>query len=121
MGTTDYNHTPDDKLYYVDAVVPNSGTTPAAGIDLRGVVLVGLRLPAGAEGTTITFTASDKLTGSYEQVKSSDGSVLSITNNTGADHFVLDPANFASVGFIKPVMDSQTGDITLVLVVRKLK
>lgn len=102
---------------FLDALVPNTLTTPAAGIDLDGRTLVGVVIPAGLEGTTLGFTVSETLGGTYRTLMSG-GTAVSIT--VAADRYVaLDPNMFAGVRYVKPVVGAQTGDITLKLVVRR--
>lgn len=94
-------------------VVPDAGTTPVAGTDLGGRTLVGVTIPAGLEGTTLTFTVATALGGTYNTLQTAAGA-YSIT--VAASRYVaLDPNVFAGVRFVKPVLGAQTGAITLTL------
>ena len=96
-----------------DAVVPNAGTTPAAGTDLGGRLLVGVTIPAGLDGTSLGFAVAATLNGTYNTLMYG-GAAVSIT--VAASRYVaLDPGLFAGVRFVKPVLATQTGDITLKL------
>jgi hypothetical protein len=96
-----------------NALVPDTLTTPAAGTDLGGRILVGVTIPAGLDGTTLGFTVAPTLGGTYNTLMSA-GVAVSLT--VAASRYVaLDPTLFVGVRFVKPVLGAQTGDITLVL------
>lgn len=100
----------------VDCVVPDTLTTPDVGVDLGRRVLVGVFIPAAAEGTTLGFTVCETLGGTYLPLMSG-GSNLSITVAPGR-YVALDPDVFRGVRFVKPVLAAQTGAVTLTLVAR---
>lgn len=96
--------------------VPDTLTTPAAGLDLKGRVLVGVFLPAALDGTTLGFTVAETLAGTYVSLMSA-GSVVSITV-AASRYIALDPDVFRGVRFVKPVVGAQTGAAVLTLVAR---
>lgn len=103
--------------YEKTAVIPDGGTTPAAGIDLEGFTLVGVIVPAGLEGTTLGFTVSTTLGGTYYVMQDGEGADLSVT--VAASRCVpLSPSLFCGARFVKPVLATQTGAITLTFLLR---
>lgn len=96
-----------------DAVVANGGTTPTAGTDLGGRLLVGVTIPTGLDGTSLGFAVATELDGTYNTLMYG-GAAVSLT--VAASRYVaLDPGLFAGVRFVKPVLAAQTGAITLKL------
>lgn len=103
----------DQPAVDLTAVVPDTLTTPAAGVDLRGRVLVGVSIPTGLEGTTLGFAVAPTLAGTYLTMQT-DAGAYSVT--VAASRYVaLDPNKFRGVRFVKPVVAAQTGAITLTL------
>lgn len=92
-----------------------------AAINLKGLTLVGIMLPATFTGTSITFEASDAVDGTFVVVKAgTGGSSLSYTvaQNTWV---ALDPKDFYGLNFIKIVSGgNETADRTIVLSLKGL-
>lgn len=100
-------------IEYFEATIAESGTEPSAGIDLGSKTLCGVVLPSGFDGSTLTFKMSDELAGTY----------VACTNTTpsgiAASRYVdVIPSEFSGVKYIKPVVGTQTGEITLLLAAR---
>jgi hypothetical protein len=94
-----------------------SGQTVSGAIDLKGLSLVGVHLPASFTGTTLTFQAAETLAGSFGAVYK-DGADLSVAVAAGK-YVVLNPADFAGVRFLKVVSGSAEGAArTLTLAIR---
>jgi hypothetical protein len=95
------------------ASIADSGTTTSAGIDLGSKTLCGVHIPSGFDGSTLTFTASTTLDGTYLAVEyTPDGTI-------GASKYIpIDPSKVAGIRYIKPVVGTQTGAIDLTLVAR---
>ena len=92
-----------------------------AGINLKGLTLVGIKLPATFTGTAITFEASDSIDGTYVVVKATtSGTTLSYT--VAQDTWVtLDPKDFYGLNYIKIVSGSdESANRTLILSLKGL-
>lgn len=86
-----------------------SGGTDSAAIDLAGLTLCGILLPAAFTGTTLSFLVSDALAGTYVPLKSSaSGTLLSYTV-AQATYAALDPKDFQGVNFLKLKSGSSEG------------
>ena len=94
--------------------ITGGGAVSAAAVDLAGFTLVGLFTSSAFDGTTLTFTVSDALAGTYVTLQW-DGSDYTVT--TAASKYVaLDPTKFAGVRYMKIVTGtSQTGDTVITL------
>ncbi len=91
----------------VAAVIPISTATSAA-INLGGMALVGLILPAAFTGTSLTFTVCDTLAGTYMPLYDSSNSLVSMTVAQGRA-YAVDPSNFQGINFMKIVSGSTEG------------
>jgi hypothetical protein len=98
-----------------------SGQTTSAALHLRDYVLVGLIMPAAFTGTTITFTASDTLGGTYVTIYDSSGAAISATvaasraiGLTGAEVDAVAPWQF-----VKLVSGSAEGADRIIKAVKK--
>lgn len=89
------------------AVVIASGATKSGVINLNGLALVGLYLPAFT-GTALTFEACDTADGTFVPVKVSGGSSLSYTI-AGSTFVAIDPTPFQGISFLKLVSGSAEG------------
>jgi len=99
----------------VPVVIANGGTASAA-ISLAGMSLVGIQFPAAFTGTTVTFTASDAVAGTYVVVKTgTGGSSLSYTVAQGT-FAAIDPKDFQGMSFLKIVSGSAEGGARTLLV-----
>lgn len=63
---------------YTNCTITVGGATSAAA-DLDKNKLIGIIFPSTFDGTTVTFTASDLLAGTYVSVIASDGNAISFT------------------------------------------
>jgi hypothetical protein len=99
----------------VPLVILNTAQESAA-INLAGLSLVGIILPAAFTGTALTFEVSDSLAGTYVVLKSStSGTSLSYTVAQGT-YAAIDPKDFYGVQFLKIKSGSAEGaDRTLLL------
>lgn len=88
--------------YDLTATIATSGTTSGA-VDLGNRKLVSIFLPSTFDGTTITFTASTTLGGTYVAVLNPlSGAAVSYT--VAASRVInINPADFAGLRFIKIV------------------
>lgn len=91
----------------VSAVIPISTATSGA-INLGGMSLVGLILPATFTGTTITFTVCDTLAGTYTPLYDASNAAVSMTVAQGRA-YAVDPKNFQGIMFMKIVSGSTEG------------
>lgn len=91
----------------VPAVISASGTTSAA-ISMNGFSLVGITTPAAFTGTTLTFTTSTTLAGTYVPVNSTSGTAVSYTVTT-SNYYAIEPKDFYGCAFIKIVSGSTEG------------
>lgn len=102
----------------VSVTVADGGTTSGAA-DLKNRRLCGVYIPAGMEGTTITFTVGNSLAGTYVPLRDKTGAAYSITLTTAiAQYLPVDSDIFSGIQFIKVVLATQTGAITLGLFTR---
>ncbi len=110
---------PNDS-YNKTATVANGATTSEA-IDLSGTDLAGIFIPAEFDGTTLGFSASTAIDGTYVTVQDGEGSTLSITCTASRFVPIKNLALIAGLRFIKLVCGtSQTGDTVFTLALRPL-
>jgi hypothetical protein len=76
--------------------IPDTLTTPAAGYALGELTLVGVRLPSTFDGTTLTFTCSDTLGGTYDPLISDDGTTYTVTC-AASKYVAIDYTKFVGV------------------------
>ena len=92
-----------EKIVYQNVTITDAeNTTPADGIDLYGYSLLGISFPTTFDGTTIGFTVSTSLGGTYNQMLDKNGVAYSKTC-AASKYLPLDPTDFAGIQFIKPV------------------
>lgn len=101
-----------------DAVSISSATTSSA-ITLTGRTVVGLDVSALTTATSCTFTVSTAVDGTYRTLTDKDGTDFTVTLAAG-DWIYLDPAVFASVEFLKIVLNT-SGSLTASLIHRNLE
>lgn len=106
-------------------LIPNAQTTIAnaqttsAAIDLNGLSLVGIKLPAAFTGTALTFTMCDTVNGTYVPVRSgTSGSALSYTVAQGQYH-AIDPKDFYGIRFLKIVSGSSEAALRTLIIALK--
>lgn len=101
--------------YDLTAVVAD-GQTTSGEVNLQGSTLCGVFLPSGMEGTSLAFTVSDQPGGTFLALTDA-GDAVSYT--VAASRYVaLNPSLFAGVRYLKLVVGSQTGAVTVVLATR---
>lgn len=105
--TTDINFTVAD------------GETTSDVIDCRGTAILGMIIPSGLEGATLTVKASDEKDGTFYDYYTSAGAQVTIT--VGASRYIgFVATDFVGIQFLKFVASSQTGDINIKLVTAPL-
>lgn len=103
---------PND-AYNLTATVAVSGTTSGA-VDLSGTDIVGIFVPSTFDGTSITFTASTTIDGTYVAVQDGDGSTFSLTTTASRYVPVKNLALISGLRYIKIVTgSSQTSTDTV--------
>jgi hypothetical protein len=102
------------KPVLIDATVANAGTE-SGEVELNGLVPVGVYVPAGAEGVTLTFNASASEGGAKAPIKDIAGVAYSVTIGATAAYYPLGGAVFKGVHFITLVVAAQTGAIVFQL------
>ena len=103
------------------ATIAVSGTTSGA-IDMRGVDLAGVFIPAEFDGTTLTITASTSLTGTYVTVQDGAGSTLTLTTTASRYMPISNLALVSGLRYIKLVAGTSqtTTDTVFTLALRPL-
>lgn len=104
---------------YSKTVLVNGSTTSTAA-DISGMTLVGVITPASLVSTSLTFAAATTATGTYVAVKDTLNSAITVTCDSSAAYYALDPADFAGVRHLKIEMGSSETNKTLTLVLRPL-
>ena len=119
MGTTTGQF--QERLCNDITVTIDDGETVSSAADISGTSLVAIDIPAGLEGTAMTFqVSSDDGTTFRTYKRMIDGA--SVTAVVGANAaYATDPGDFAGYSHIKLVAGTaQTGDITITLQTRPL-
>lgn len=111
----------DNVCLNLTATIADGGTT-SEEIDLGGTQLVGIFVPSGFDGTTITLTAAPTKGGTHVAVQDGDGSSSSFTITTAASRYVpiAKLSIVAGLRYVKFVAGTQTGAAVLTLVTRPL-
>lgn len=100
-------------------VIIADGGTVSGAADLSGTSLLAIDIPAGFDGTSMTFQVSSDGTTFYDYKRMVDG--LAVTAVVGANASYATNANdFAGYSHIKLVSATQTGAITITLKTRPL-
>jgi hypothetical protein len=100
------------------ATIANAATE-SGHVNLKGHTLLGIYIPVGFEGTTITFEASPDDGATWLPVHDEDGNELTLTVAAGT--FVkIDPSLLCGVDDVKLIVSAQTGSIILTLATRPL-
>lgn len=104
-------------LTYNTVTIASSGTTSGA-IDLQGLVLCQIQMPAAFTGTSITFQSSHDGT-TYQALYDTSGNQLAVTVST--DRYInIAPTDFAGCRYLKIVSGStEGGDRIIGLVTRE--
>ena len=96
------------------------GSTLSNAVDLHGTVLIGISIPAGFSGTTLTVYASTSYAGTYQQVRNTDNVAATITCAAGY-YYALVPFDLAGCRYVKLQSNTtQSGDCTITLVTRPI-
>ena len=103
---------------YMPIAIPAASTTSPA-YDVGGYYLNGVIFPATVVGTSISFLTSDTVGGTYVQVYSTAGALLTYT--TGASRFVaFNPLDLQGLRYIKIVSNAtETTGLPLILALRQ--
>lgn len=102
---------------FFSVTIKNGQTVQEGFVPSHGKVLVGIEIPSGFEGTSITFQNSTDQGTSFKAVHRT-GALYSETVTADA-YNALDPQKTIGLDFFKVVAgSSQTGDITLRLAFR---
>jgi hypothetical protein len=106
--------------YAKSATIADAGTVSDV-VDLEGLTLVGLFVPASLDGTTITFKAAQTVDGTLYPVRDGTVSPAAFTvtiSATTAAYYALPAALFAGVRFLQLVVSSQTGAVSVGLALK---
>lgn len=87
----------------------SSATTTSDAVDLDGYTPAAIYFPAGMTGTTITFEAAEYANDTFTQVTKSDNSAVSLTIDSTAKNFVLEPKEMYGRRYIKVKSASSEG------------
>lgn len=101
------------------ATIANAGTASNV-VNLDGGTLVGLEIPAGMEGTTLTLKASSVSAAAVAAVADSDGNALTITITSAAAFIALNPVATHAFRWVQVIASAQTGPAAIGLVVRDM-
>jgi hypothetical protein len=85
--------------------IASSGTTSSA-INLSGLQLVAIDMPAAVTGTTMTFSASTAIDGTYDGVQEVGGAAAYSVTMTAGKWTPVDIRVFAGVPFLKIISGS---------------
>lgn len=97
-----------------------AGDTFSNALDLHGTALIGLSIPAGFTGSSLTVHSATTFGGTYQQVRNTDNSPATITCAAGF-YYALVPFDLAGCRFIKLESNaSQAADCLMTLVTRAL-
>ena len=97
------------------------GETESSAASLKGTSLVGIDIPAGFEGTSLTFqVSSDGITYNtyYRLLDAAPVTAVVVTGTAGS--YSSGNFDFTGYNFIKLVSATQTGDITITLKTRPI-
>ena len=89
----------------ITATIAASGTTSGA-INLSGLQVVAIDMPAALTGTTMTFTASTTLDGTYDGVQEIGGAAAYSITIAASKWVGVDIRVFAGIPFLKLVSGS---------------
>lgn len=107
------------KLEAQSVTILDSQTTSSA-VDLYGTNVVGIIVPSGFDGATITFKGSTSIDGTFYDLFNSNDVQLTV-NVTAGRMYQFNSADLAAIQYIKLVSDSaQSGDTALTLITRSL-
>lgn len=101
------------------AVTFNNNTTQSTSVDLQGLCCVGVFVPAGFDGTSLTFqTSLDDV--AYVDVQDGAGAAYTVT--VAASKYVpLDPSVMVGVRYLKITSGTtQTPEVEMTLATRQV-
>jgi hypothetical protein len=98
-----------------------NGQGSSLAVDLYGVALVGISIPAAFTGIALTFQVSVDNGQTYQPMYKADGTAYSVT--VAAGHYIQIPAlDFAGIRFLKVISGSnEAADRVLTLVARPVR
>jgi len=103
-------------IIYRDVTIANSGTTPTDGVDCGQYTLCGVTIPSGLDGTSLSFTTATTYSGTYNVMHTGAADfalVVAASRYIAFDGATV--ARFMGQRYLKPVLATQTGAITLTL------
>lgn len=109
-------------IRFYDALIDVSASaTTSEAIDLQGGTLVGLRMDSGFDGTSVTFTSSDTIDGTYATEQADDGTDFTVTI-AASEKCHIQPAKTSGFSnFVKVVSSASEGaDTTVRLYVKSV-
>lgn len=112
MAATDY-----PSLLFTATIA--DGQTTSGTINLGDHTLVGVFIPTGFEGTTLTFEASPDGGVTFLTILNEDGTTFTLTC-TASRYVMVDPSRLCGAGVLRLVASVQTGPVTLTLATRPL-
>lgn len=98
------------------ATIANAGTTSGV-VDLSGVAVCGIEMPATVTGTTLTLHGASTSGGTYAVLRDSTDAALAITTASGHRHYI-DPLITAGWPYIKVVLSAQSQETIVTLLCR---
>lgn len=98
-----------------DVLILDATTGPADALRIEGLVVVGLVIPSGFDGTSVKFSVSLDDSTYYTLVDPDTGSDVAVAAGA-SEAYAINPALLKAWKFLKLVVGTQTGDITLTLV-----
>jgi len=96
-----------------------AGETISSAVSLSGTSLAGIDIPAGFEGTSLTFLVSSDGVTYREYKRMSDGALVTAVVGSNAA-YASNYTDFVAYNFIKLVVDAQVADIKITLQTRPL-
>lgn len=95
------------------------GETVSDAAYIHGTSLMAIDVPAGLEGTSLTFQVSSDGTTYYQYKRMIDGAVVTAVIGANSS-YAAGGFDFAGYNYLKLVTAAQTGDITITLKTRPL-
>ena len=117
-----YSNQTQQKLCYDVTPVIAVGQTTSNAVQLGGTTLLAFKTDANLTGANFTFLVSDSLTGTFVPLKDMNTGIALQSQAGTSSQYATQPADFASVEFIKFVMNTAqlTTPTTITLVTRTI-
>lgn len=111
-----------NKLCYDIEVTIGVGQTTSNAVQVFGTTLLAFITPANLTAANFTFLVSDALDGTYIPLKDMNTGVALQSQAGTSSQYATQPADFASVGFLKFVGNTAqlTSDAVITLVTRTI-